>query len=481
MSQSKFFFDVSGLVLHLRHSDSYSGIQRSVVNIIAETANLLGDDRVYLSYYDSSLRRYICVSMLNLDRAILLDSRQFKPLIAGKYGVGHQFAALSQYDGNPLKHRFHSARFALNALLSNEGFFKRRSTSIQQWKKYQAKMVAFASRNSKLETKDFAVIATKGDHLILLDSSWTVPRSIPHFEAASIAELKVHVLIHDLIPLVRPDLVPKDAPIKLYDWLISTSKFATSYLANSDATRRDFDKFLKLHNINKKLAVVPLAQAMIGNFVSSQGPSLIELRPSANVYAKMVELAEISNPLRGLAEIPFALCVGNLETRKNNWRIAQAWSLLREVVPAEKMPRLIFAGRSGWMNDDFDQYMVATGNLGGLIQIISGPSDDELAFLYRNCQFTVMASLYEGWGLPVGESLSAGKTAVVSNTSSLPEVGGNLVRYCDPLSPKSIMQACADLIMNPHEVADLETRIRESDLRTWKVVASDMMSAMERD
>jgi len=46
-------------------------------------------------------------------------------------------------------------------------------------------------------------------------------------------------------------------------------------------------------------------------------------------------------------------------------------------------------------------------------------NDDELAFLYQRCLFTIYPSLYEGWGLPVAESLRTGKFCIASSTSSV--------------------------------------------------------------
>jgi glycosyltransferase involved in cell wall biosynthesis len=122
--------------------------------------------------------------------------------------------------------------------------------------------------------------------------------------------------------------------------------------------------------------------------------------------------------------------------------------------------------------------MKATGNIGGWVEIVKGPSDRELAYLYKNCEFLAMPSLYEGWGLPVGEALSYGKTAVVSNTSSLPEVGLDLVEYCDPTSIDSIAEACLRLIADPDRRLALEQKIRESTLRSWDDVARDLVSAV---
>ena len=52
--------------------------------------------------------------------------------------------------------------------------------------------------------------------------------------------------------------------------------------------------------------------------------------------------------------------------------------------------------------------------------------------MYERCLFTVYPSLYEGWGLPIAESLKNGKFVLASSSSSIPEVGGSYVEYLDP-------------------------------------------------
>jgi len=169
--------------------------------------------------------------------------------------------------------------------------------------------------------------------------------------------------------------------------------------------------------------------------------------------------------------------VGTMEVRKNLWQLATVWDRLRQQsIP--NLPRLVFAGRHGWMNEDFDRLMQATGQLRGWAEIVEGPDDNILAYLYRNCLFTVTASFYEGWGLPIGESLAYGKTAVVSNTSSMPEVGGDMVEYCDPHSLDSIEAACLRLIDHPDHRIELEERISKTHLRSWDEVAQDILEAL---
>ncbi len=78
------------------------------------------------------------------------------------------------------------------------------------------------------------------------------------------------------------------------------------------------------------------------------------------------------------------------------------------------------------------QQIANTDNLGGKLMIVESPSDAELAALYDGCLFTLMPSLFEGWGLPVTESLGFGKPCMIANRTSLPEAGGDMVRSFDP-------------------------------------------------
>lgn len=73
-----------------------------------------------------------------------------------------------------------------------------------------------------------------------------------------------------------------------------------------------------------------------------------------------------------------------------------------------------------------------TPSLRGVVRFVEGPTDAELAWLYGNCEFTVHPALYEGWGLPVSESLDFDKVCLTSNGSSLEEAGEGLTELLDP-------------------------------------------------
>lgn len=80
-------------------------------------------------------------------------------------------------------------------------------------------------------------------------------------------------------------------------------------------------------------------------------------------------------------------------------------------------PMLVLVGRSGWKIQQLGAFLDATGNVHGQVFQMGDASDGEVAWLYQHCQFTVFPSSYEGWGLPVGESLWFGKPVICFENS----------------------------------------------------------------
>lgn len=75
-------------------------------------------------------------------------------------------------------------------------------------------------------------------------------------------------------------------------------------------------------------------------------------------------------------------------------------------------------------------------------------SDEELTFLYKNAIAFIFPSLYEGFGLPVLESFSCGCPAVISNSSSLSEIGEDAAIYFEPKDPGSMLHALESVVKN---------------------------------
>jgi glycosyltransferase involved in cell wall biosynthesis len=87
--------------------------------------------------------------------------------------------------------------------------------------------------------------------------------------------------------------------------------------------------------------------------------------------------------------------------------------------------------------------------------------DSELAVLYKHAAAFVFPSLYEGFGIPVLEAMSIGCPAVLSNTSSLPEVGGDAALYFDPRNAQSIANSVSECLNDENKRISLIEKGRE--------------------
>ncbi len=79
------------------------------------------------------------------------------------------------------------------------------------------------------------------------------------------------------------------------------------------------------------------------------------------------------------------------------------------------------------------------------VQFAHDVSDDELAALYAGARAFILPSLYEGFGFPVLEAMAAATPVLTAHTSSLPEIGGDAVLYCDPTDVRSIAAGMSQL------------------------------------
>jgi glycosyltransferase involved in cell wall biosynthesis len=474
---ARLFFDISDIVTYIQHHSSISGIQRATVMIIAEAVRLQGPENIYLSFLRPDEDTHLCcratelIETLERFDTVALGAALRLKTKAATAPMDPPF--LRRYRNKPLKLAYHRFRLARALRIGDQRYLFKRGIDPAS--------IVIPSTPPLLPTaprlQPLSEVARPGDTLCGLGAIWGMPNLVTAFHATKDLGLKVLVMVHDLIPMKLPEMADFKAARSYYDWLSETPDYCAGYLANSASTARDLKEFLTVLGVDLPVHVTPLAQAQLG---VDPAPKLNSELPAAHatVLARSRAAGAIATSVREAALLPYVLCVGTIEPRKNLWRLTQTWVRMARN-PALELPRLVLAGKRGWLTEEFLGMLETTGGMDGWVSFIEAPSDAELAYLYRNCLFTATVSLYEGWGLPIGEGLSYGKTGVVSQTSSMPEVGGDMVVYCDPSSMQSIETAvlrCLDL----SERTALETRIARTTLRSWDNVGRDVMAALER-
>jgi glycosyltransferase involved in cell wall biosynthesis len=475
----KLFIDVSSLLIYARNIQQPSGIQRVTLMFIDEAIKIIGQDRVFISYYEKSESKYVAVPASVLSDINAFDMAQFSAAMGISGGALYRLPSLEKYRKSPTKHWFHRIVRDFNAATGNEAHFKKRRLTLEKWKQARLRVRELQRSGQDLRPQPLLDVAKAGDDLILPDANWDVLEVEKSISSIGQAGVIVTSLIHDLIPIVTPQFVASTHSFKFGRWLLDTTKYSGKYIANSKATGDDLRAFLDAYGLELEVKDVPLAQAGL----AKSSPLLDDedinaLGVDISKHPALARVIDVTPDISSLTKTPYVLCVGTIEVRKNAWRIAQAWKrIVQKGLPGA--PKLVFAGRPGWFVEDFFRFMDGSGWVDGWIHMVDGPSDEALEFLYKNCEFTITASMYEGWGLPIGEGLSYGKTGVVSNVSSMPEVGGDMVEYCDPMSIASIQAACEKLITDPDHRKMLEDRIATTQLRSWRDVTVDILKAID--
>jgi len=103
-------------------------------------------------------------------------------------------------------------------------------------------------------------------------------------------------------------------------------------------------------------------------------------------------------------------------------------------------------------------------------------SDDELVELYSKSTIFVFPSIYEGFGIPVLEAFSSNCPAILSNTSSLPEIGGDAAVYFDPYSIESMRQQIERVLISPSLQEEMIQKGKERlKLFSWEKCAEETM------
>jgi glycosyltransferase involved in cell wall biosynthesis len=304
-----------------------------------------------------------------------------------------------------------------------------------------------------------------GAYLINLGTSWNL-RNYFLFVRNAKARYGIRYVpfVHDFIPVMMPEHFTKELTQDFISWAVSVFAHADHFLVNSDSTRRD------LHHVADILGyqVDPDNVAVIRLDADFRKPGLTPLPHSA--LGKWLPDGD-----------PFVLLVSTVESRKGHAVAMDAWMDLIRQHGARKIPKLVCVGNRGWLNGEVYRRLEQNELLAQRVVMLSGLADEELALLYRNCLFTIYPSLYEGWGLPITESLCYGKPVIASNTTSLPEAGGEFAVYVEPGSPLQLAKAVRRMSLDTAYRNGLAARIAAGfQPRTWQDVAAQIDSELLR-
>jgi glycosyltransferase involved in cell wall biosynthesis len=181
--------------------------------------------------------------------------------------------------------------------------------------------------------------------------------------------------------------------------------------------------------------------------------------------------------LKNLAGQEFWLSVGTIEPRKNQRLLIQAFARYLQA-GGRPMP-LVLAGGKGWLMEDFEDHITKLGIREHVI-LTGYVSDDEMIWLFRNCFANLYPSLFEGFGLPIMEGMQFGAPTLSSDSTSMPEAGGDAAILISPLDAEAWAQ---NMLMLSTDIGKrnmlAESALRQAARFRWKDSAAAVLAVYE--
>lgn len=217
---------------------------------------------------------------------------------------------------------------------------------------------------------------------------------------------------------------------------------------------RIYFRALLAHGLRRCERAVTLskhAKSEIGYFLGHRYLPKISIAPGAGRPEFGQGISETrKQQVRADHQLPasYFLTVATVEPRKNLPTLFDAYTQLKQQL-GQNCPALVVVGRRGWNCDDILRYMTAIQEN---VYFLDHISDQDLVAIYQMATCFIFPSLYEGFGLPVVEAMTAGCPVITTTSSSLPEVAGDAALLVDPLHASEMARSMLRVLQD----ADLQ-------------------------
>lgn len=178
---------------------------------------------------------------------------------------------------------------------------------------------------------------------------------------------------------------------------------------------------------------------------------------------------------------PYIIFISTILKRKNLANLLRAFDMVKQ--QGHEQLKLVVVGSRVWWQDELAEAYDTMQHREDVI--MPGHVDPhDLSALLSAAQMLVYPSYFEGFGIPILEAMYAETAVVASQTTSMPEVGGDAALYIDPAAPESIAQAILRLDDEELRSSLIEKGRHQRTLFSWDRTAAllwdSMMKTMEK-
>jgi glycosyltransferase involved in cell wall biosynthesis len=266
--------------------------------------------------------------------------------------------------------------------------------------------------------------------------------------------------IHDLTPIVMP-CFPRRIKLLLKFLLSRSAKASAAIITVSENSKRDI---VRLCGIDESKVHV-LYEGYDREFFHDSLPEPAALR------ALLVRLG---------IHRPYVLHHGAIQPRKNLVRLIAAYRRMLERDSALDFD-LVLAGPLAWQFEETVAIAKSNDGSRGRVVLTGALSDEDLSLLLRGATLEVIPSLYEGFCLPMVEAMACGIPTLAANSSCLPEISGEVLRYFDPYSVDDMASCIREALQSKDLRAELSARGKAHVQKfSWELCAEETLNILDK-
>jgi len=174
----------------------------------------------------------------------------------------------------------------------------------------------------------------------------------------------------------------------------------------------------------------------------------------------------------------YFLFVGGIHPRKNLLQLLKAFSVFKKRQLSSM--KLLVAGRLAWHYDDVLEKL-KTYKYRDEVILLDYLPERELAKITAAAYALIYPSYFEGFGVPIIEAMQCGVPVACSNTSSMPEAGGEAALYFNPNNETEIAEQMMVLYKNEQLRSNLiEKGFTQAAKYNWNHSAKQLWQIIEQ-
>lgn len=266
------------------------------------------------------------------------------------------------------------------------------------------------------------------DRMLLADGSWHLTSLMEGpLEQLRAASGAAYGLVHDILPLLSPHLFPDHVEVSILKWLTLILKKGDGFICTSRTGADDLVHYIRKNNIATRQGFRIGCQPLGADFT----PVRRTARPTSDLIETLGDRKHVF------------LMVGTIEPRKGHDVVLDAfdrlWSGAADIT-------LLFVGKAGWNVNSLLNRIITHPQHGRNLFHLDSVDDLALSYLYEHSFGVIVASIAEGFGLPLYEAARVGTPLILSDIAVFKELAGNCARYFRKGSADSLFDILSSVL-----------------------------------